>query len=353
MKQDKKQNQIRKNIWKMPFLINGLFKDEDWHKFDDTTLGDQVPKDEMKQFIQQAIQQEEERQERKILRKARVFRLLRYTAAAAIVAFFSFQAIFWYTKDVPSATAPIVGVTQDVPRQIDTVWTFIENKEKQQVKIHLPDGSGVTLYANSSIRFVKDFTEKARHIQLSGKAYFKVASDAQRPFSVFAAGTKTTALGTSFTINTNAKALAFTVALHTGKILISSVSNSFKQVFLNESGQQLSLNKQGEASLYKPSTAIRSETAIDMPHTDLLNLENVPMPDVLHALEMAFPAKIHIGDKSIAQIHYTGEINTQKDQLKDILATICLINELRYVINPDNSYTLYEQENTITEHLKN
>jgi len=352
MKHDKKKNQIRKTIWKMPFLVDELFKDDDWKKYDATDLGESVPSEQMKLLVQTAIEEQEERREHKLLHKYKIIRYLRYTAAAAVLFFFSFHFISWWTKDELLPSVRKVSVVAKPTALKDTSWTVIENKNRQSVLLNLPDGSHVRLFGQSHIRYVKDFTEKARDIELVGRAYFDVASDPKRPFSVLAAGTKTTALGTSFTISTQSRNQAVTVALHTGKVLVSSLKNSFKQVFLNGPGQKLRVDKLGLTQVDRPRKDAIAKTS-DLASADLLNLKNTPMPAVLRALETAFKHPIHIGDKGIAEIHYTGEIDVRKDNLKDILTTICLINELRYIANEDGSYTLYKQENIITEHLNN
>lgn len=352
MKHDKKQHQIKKKIWKMPFLVNELFKDEDWEKFDSTAMEEPVPTETMKTFIQTAIQNQEKAQDRKTLHRYRLVTLLRYSAAAAVLFFFSFHFVTWWTKDsVVQPDAQRFAAKPVIAHQ-DTVWTSIENKNPYSITLDLPDGSHVRLFAQSHIRYVKNFVVNARDIELSGKAYFDVASDPKRPFSVFASGTKTTALGTSFTINTKLKRQAVTVALHTGKVLVSSLTNGFKQIFLADPGQKLTVDSRGATRI----EAVNKKQPLNMPDLsapDLLNLKNTPMPAVLKALETAFKKQIHLGDKGIAAIHYTGEIDVHHDSLKDILTTICLINELRFVANADGSYTLYKQENTITEHLNN
>jgi len=352
MKQDKKQ-QIRKKIWKMPFLVDELFKDDDWSLFDGTTAQHKVPTGEMKKRIQTAIQAAEQRLEKKAVRKYRLMRLIRYSAAAAILVFFSFHFITWWIKDEEHATKDrAVALPQAV--MSDTSWTFIENRAFAPMRIKLADGSHVKLFAKSCIRYRKVFTPQARDIELIGKAYFDVASDAERPFSVYAGGTKTTALGTSFTIQTGRKKRAVTVALHTGKVLVASVDHKFKAVFLKSPGQRLSVDNFGLTREHIPvKKRIEQKELYAESPVDLLDLKNTPMPLVLQALERTFKLKLHIGDRDIADIHYTGQIDVHKDQVKDILTTICLINELRYVANADGSYTLYKQDSKTNEHLNN
>lgn len=64
----------------------------------------------------------------------------------------------------------------------------------------LPDGSGVTLDANTAIAI--DFSDNQRQVLLQrGRAFFDVATDSRRPFRVMAKGGRVEALGTQFVVN--------------------------------------------------------------------------------------------------------------------------------------------------------
>ena len=54
------------------------------------------------------------------------------------------------------------------------------------------------LNAESSPRFPVSFTGERREVELSGEAFFKVATDAGRPFTARAGGVETQVAGTSF-----------------------------------------------------------------------------------------------------------------------------------------------------------
>ncbi|MEL6363702.1 MAG: FecR domain-containing protein [Pseudomonadota bacterium] len=65
--------------------------------------------------------------------------------------------------------------------------------------VTLADGSSVTLDARS--RIIVDFSKGARTVALSrGRAFFEVASDPARPFSVDAGAATATAVGTAFAV---------------------------------------------------------------------------------------------------------------------------------------------------------
>ncbi|MDP3746681.1 MAG: FecR domain-containing protein [Phenylobacterium sp.] len=66
--------------------------------------------------------------------------------------------------------------------------------------VGLPDGSKVTLAAASSVQ--TEFSKKRRHVNLvQGGAYFDVASNPAKPFTVAAASTRIRVVGTQFDVN--------------------------------------------------------------------------------------------------------------------------------------------------------
>ncbi len=67
-------------------------------------------------------------------------------------------------------------------------------------RVTLPDSTTIWVNASSTLRFPSTFPGNSRKVELTGEAYFEVASDAQRPFMVESGGGEVTVLGTSFNI---------------------------------------------------------------------------------------------------------------------------------------------------------
>ncbi|WP_353268037.1 FecR domain-containing protein [Gemmatimonas sp.] len=64
----------------------------------------------------------------------------------------------------------------------------------------LSDGTVVVLDGGTRVETDDAFGDRARDIRLQGRAHFRVAHDAARPFRVFAGGMVAEALGTAFTV---------------------------------------------------------------------------------------------------------------------------------------------------------
>ena len=75
-----------------------------------------------------------------------------------------------------------------------------KNPLGQKTKFSLPDGSTVWLNSGSELSYSSEFSDSIRILVLKGEAFFQVAKDANRPFTVISKGITTTALGTAFNI---------------------------------------------------------------------------------------------------------------------------------------------------------
>jgi len=99
----------------------------------------------------------------------------------------------------------------------------------------LPDGSRVTLNANSAIAV--DYRADSRAVRLlRGQAYFSVVHDARRPFTVAARTRTITDLGTEFDVRLGGETL--TVTLAKGAVAVSALPGR-NAVRLSAPGQQL------------------------------------------------------------------------------------------------------------------
>ncbi|MDR6624964.1 FecR domain-containing protein [Caulobacter segnis] len=92
---------------------------------------------------------------------------------------------------------------------------------RQRIQV-LADGSSVTLNGDSEARVA--LARRARNIRLDrGEAFFKVAHDPSRPFTVHARDASVTALGTAFNVNRLADATEVTV--REGKVRVVSAAD--------------------------------------------------------------------------------------------------------------------------------
>ncbi len=166
----------------------------------------------------------------------------------------------------------------------------------EQEQVLLSDGSNILL--NTNTRLSVTFSPNRRILTLhEGEAYFTVAPDKQRPFTVQTAKGDITALGTAFNIQQVDDALAVTVFHHAVRV---SFSNGQQIVRLNEGQQTDYVNNQ-----IQPTVAANLNQAKAWREHRLV-FKNQPLQTVADELERYRPGKIIIADKALAQHRVTG-----------------------------------------------
>jgi transmembrane sensor len=132
--------------------------------------------------------------------------ILRY--AAVIIVLLGLGYVFWANSD------------SEVDMQVAVEMIERKTPLGQKSKIHLPDGSTVTLNSGSQLSYSIDFNNNSRKLQLEGEAYFEVAINPNVPFEVFTNDLVITALGTSFNVKAHGDKNNEKIALNTGKVKI-------------------------------------------------------------------------------------------------------------------------------------
>lgn len=138
----------------------------------------------------------------------------------------------------------IYRVTGDAQSD-DVAFNTLSTPRGGQYQIVLPDGSKVWLNAASSLRFPAVFKGKERRLELTGEAYFEVASNPDMPFKVVFGNTEVEVLGTHFNIMAYDDEAVMEATLLEGSVSIrrGGVMNMLRP------GQQASMEHNGVATV--------------------------------------------------------------------------------------------------------
>ncbi len=99
-------------------------------------------------------------------------------------------------------------------------------------EIILPDGSEVTLYPGSYIKYPKVFKSGLRDVSMEGEAYFDVHRDTSSAFYINAGDMVVSVMGTSFNIEAYRKSDNYSVIVESGEVVVFSDSDLEKREFL-------------------------------------------------------------------------------------------------------------------------
>ena len=195
-------------------------------------------------------------------------------------------------------------------------------------QIHLPEGSVITLGANSEIELY--LTEQQRQVNLvRGEAFFDVAKDSRRPFLVNTDTTQVKVLGTRFNVNQLQERAK--VSVESGLVAVTH-KQSQKQVELTPGERVISSTEGlGEISLQDAakSGAWREGLRLyfDAPLTDVIEDFNRYSQ---RPLQLQDPA---LGQLSLTAVFPTDNIDAMVNSLSDVLPLVITEEDDRIVLS--------------------
>ncbi|HET9279458.1 MAG TPA: FecR domain-containing protein [Flavitalea sp.] len=116
-----------------------------------------------------------------------------------------------------------------------------------QYAITLVDGTRVWLNSSSSLRFPTSFRDPERTVELSGEAYFEVAENREKPFTVKVNDVAVKALGTHFNIMAYKDEATINTTLMEGSVAVSK----WKETVRLNPGQQAQISENGKIGIVK------------------------------------------------------------------------------------------------------
>jgi transmembrane sensor len=271
-----------------------------------------VNKEEEQEKLRQMIagQHEADRATIKVIslsRKKQPFLRYAWPAAAAVLILI---AAGWY----------LLESAANKPTPVKDFIAFAITKQDIR-KITLPDGSTVILNGNSSISITPGFNNKKREVLLNGTAFFQVAKDPNKPFTVISGRVSTTALGTSFYIHQSSNKAPTTVSLLTGKVRVQVEGQPAVQLVPYEK----SIYHAGQELV---KTTFDNDALVNWTK-GMVIFKKANWEQVKNVIEEYFDKKLVI-DNYKKDISFTGEFKA--DQLESILSSLEFTYDLKYTI---------------------
>ena len=278
--------------------------------------------------------------------------LKRFAVAAAVLTIA--VAIYWLMIPLTGHHASIASAPKTDSMQVAQVtnhiaWQSKINTGKKPIIVKLEDGSVITLYTNTVVKYPQPFAGNSREIILSGDAFFEVAKNKLKPFIVRSGNLSTTALGTSFRITAfKQKHEKIRVKLFTGKVVIKSTNQlpGWKQDVFLLPGEELNYDRQAltaSVSFFKLYNSNQlpdkgsPESLVKVAATDLA-FSSTPLTEVFNQLGRLQHTIIHYKAIDIQNMNFTGTINST-DDAGTILKLIARMHGLR-VLHDGAEYTI-------------
>jgi len=144
----------------------------------------------------------------------------------------------------------IYSISNESAVSQEILYNTISTPRGGQYQLTLPDGTKVWLNAETSLKYPTVFNDAGREVQLTGEAYFEVATAVSNnkkiPFRVHTSSVDINVLGTHFNINAYADESDVKTTLVEGKVYVNATRNSAYSTVLAP-GEQASWQEAGSS----------------------------------------------------------------------------------------------------------
>ena len=207
-------------------------------------------------------------------------------------------------------------VNREAPLQLKTITTL----DKEHKEIKLPDGSTALLNGSSQVKFLENFDEGSREINLKGEAFFSVSKNGSS-FIVRTGNARTTVLGTKFNIRAYDEKTE--VFVKEGKVSLQQSKLNDESVVLSK-GQFSSVNKN------QPPTLPKKIDPCVLGWIDgKLVFNQTPLTEIVDELERFYNTQVSIEESSnLKNQTLSGSFSNQ--EIDNVLNMICTALDLDF-----------------------
>lgn len=193
-------------------------------------------------------------------------------------------------------------------------WLYYSTKEKsditamqtikvpagQRLNLVLPDGTNVWLNARTTIQYPVSFNTKERTVTLDGQAYFEVAPDKEKPFTVKTADGTIQALGTKFDVMAYSNEQEFETVLMEGSVKVDLTVDSRESLILTPNNKAYLKNGQLKTSPV-------DDYSVYLWREGLICFKHETFEKIMESFQKTFDIKIVIQNTKISRLSYTGK----------------------------------------------
>lgn len=200
-----------------------------------------------------------------------------------------------FSSDEPIAPKPVSAIEKS-------------NAKGQKSTITLKDGSKIHLNSESTIRYLENYGQLTREIELVGEAFFEVAKDPKHPFIVRAGKITTTALGTSFNVRAFQNEAQASVSLASGRVKVEGDVNypdSEKDFILHPGEEAIVLENQFIKQPFDAQKVLSWKDGV-------IFFDDASLNETLNVLERWYDVKFEVMNlTSTEHVRGTGQFKNQ------------------------------------------
>ena len=199
--------------------------------------------------------------------------------------------------------------------------------------LELSDGTKVWLNSDSELRFPITFVGDRRSVEIEGEAYFEVAKDAKKPFTVQFMSSSVTVLGTSFNIRAYPEEKRSQTTLAEGSVRIYSPGSSM----LLKPGEQAEVSAlSGE--MVKQEVEVKNFTSWK---DGRFVFEQQPLEDIMRTLERWYDIRVIFKDEGAKRISLSGNMKRYGD-FSQVMKMLQMTGDVRFELHGNDVYITTE-----------
>ena len=268
----------------MQYLADPANEDSQFHQLMEEAWKKQKGSTDYSKEATQSLTQIWDKVEKRSPKTRTLYPVLKYAAAILIIAS---AALGWFKyKQLQSPAAEAIALLSKA------------TLKGEKVKLILPDSSVVYLAAGSKLTWPAHFIKgHIRNIRLEGEAFFEVRRDTTSPFIVHSGEMQTRVLGTSFNIYAYPKDGTFSVAVRTGKVKVSAISEGkLKELSLLTPGMMIHYNLKAQSHTLSNAPAEEVNAWIKNTFT----FKNATLATIFKGLERYYNVRIDLKTPKLA-----------------------------------------------------
>lgn len=254
---------------------------------------------------------EEKRKQNKILR---MHRWMKYAAMIAVILVIGGGSGYWLYQNGNNQHMMVAVANEGIVKEII-----------------LPDGTKVWLNNSATLKYPREFSEKARNVYLDGEAYFEVTKNRHKPFTVQSDAMRVRVLGTTFNFKCDKNYRIAEATLIEGEIEVKG--NKEEGQIILAPGQRAELNKNNGRLTVKQVDAKMDAVW----HDNLIPFQKADIFTISKALERFYDIKIILSPNMRADKTYSGVLK-KKSTIESVLKSLQNSISIDYKIVGNNIF---------------
>ena len=204
----------------------------------------------------------------------------------------------------------------------------IATRRGQRATLRLADGTRVDLGVASAIRYAPTYGGTKRDVYLEGEAYFEVAPDPKKPFTVYAANAITRDRGTKFGVRAYPGASRVEVVVVEGSVDLSGLVLGAADLGRLDRGGRLRIERGVDTAAWLGW------------RRDRLVFRNTPLRAALAQLGRWYDTDLQLGDSALGDYPLTASLHGQPlDKVLDLISAALNVR----VARRDSTILLYRR----------